>query len=167
MKKLSLADMASVAQIVGALAVVLSLLYVAKGLNDNTAAVKAASVTAITAGSRESLLSAVTDAEFARIRIEGDKDPSKLSELDAYRYFLFTRQLWLNFQNVWTQWKLGVIDDQLWTGYESAMCEIMASPGMRSQWPRHAHAYAQEFVELVESCSQFQPFSRTAVEPRQ
>lgn len=153
-RRISLSDLAHVAEIIAAVAVIVSLVYVARGLQDNTQAVNAAAVAAITSGSRESLLAAAIDGDLARIRSEGNADPSSLSAVDADRYFLYVRQLWLNFQNVWTQWKLGTVDQGVWLGYEAALCDILSSPGMRSEWGRHAPALDRDFVNLVEGCQQ-------------
>ena len=155
MKKPSLSDLAHLAEIVAAVAVILSLIYVGRGLKDNTAAVRAASMHEITNASRQSLLSIASDENLAKIRFIGDQDPSQLSEMEAYRYFFYTRQLWLNFQNVWMQWRLAVLDDQLWGGYENVLCALLDNPGIRMEWSNHASALDPGFVTLVERCPNF------------
>ena len=103
MKKPTLGDLVNLAEIVGAIAIVISLIYVGQELRANTTAVKAASLQSITNSSSASMLSVVENGDFADIRLQGDQDPMRLSEVDRLRYILWQRQMWLHFQNVWAQ----------------------------------------------------------------
>jgi hypothetical protein len=116
MQKPTLGDLANMAEIVGAIAIVISLIYVGQEHRANTAAVKANSLQSITNSSSASMLAVVENGDFADIRLQGDQDPAKLSGADRLRYVLYQRQMWLHFQNVWTQWQLGVIDAGVWKG---------------------------------------------------
>lgn len=93
MKKPSLGELANLAEIVGAIAIVISLIYVGQELKANTAAVKAASLQSITHSSSVNMLAVVENSDFADIRLRGDQDPMQLSEADRLRYFLYQRQM--------------------------------------------------------------------------
>ena len=69
MKKQTLGDQAKLAEIVGAIAIVISLIYVGQELRANTAAVKAASLQSITNSSSASMLSVVENGDFVDIRL--------------------------------------------------------------------------------------------------
>jgi hypothetical protein len=155
MKKLSLSDLANLAEVVGAVAIVVSLIYVGQELKANTAAVQAASLQSITNSSAISLLAVAESGELAAIRVQGDADPTQLSETDRLRYILYQRQVWLHFQNVWTQWQLGVFDDQIWTGYMYVICSDLVGSSARKEWWRatHSSALSTKFSILIESCS--------------
>ena len=154
MKKPSLADLANLAEIVGAIAIIISLVYVGQELRANTAAVKAASLPSITNASSASMLAVVESRDFADIRLQGDHDPTQLSEADKLRYVLYERQMWLHFQNVWTQWKLGVIDDGVWAGYQKVVCDELVGTDARLTWWNQNHAYSLSdgFTKLVRGC---------------
>ena len=154
MKKLSLNDLANLAEVVGAVAIIITLIYVAHELKSNTAAVQAASLQSITNSSSISILAIAESGELAEIRLRGDQDPSQLSEVDRSRYVLYQRQMWLHFQNVWTQWRLGVIDDQIWIGYKHVICRDLVGTSARKKWWRdtHADALSEDFGGLVEMC---------------
>ncbi|MDX1499407.1 MAG: hypothetical protein R3176_05895 [Woeseiaceae bacterium] len=154
MKKLSLSDLANLAEIIGAIAIVVSLIYVGQELKANTAAVQAASLQSITNSSATSMLTVVESHDFAVVRLQGDRDPLQLSEADRLRYVLYQRQMWLHFQNVWTQWKLGVIDDGVWTGYLKVICGDLVGTEEQLKWWTQVHAYAlsESFSSLIKSC---------------
>jgi len=62
--------------------------------------------------------------------------------------------MWLHFQNVWTQWKLGVIGDDVWQGYRNVIRDDLVGTDGELTWWRDTHKYAlsSEFSILVESC---------------
>ena len=154
MKKPTLGDLANLAEIVGAIAIVISLIYVGQELRANTAAVKANSLQSITNSSSASMLVVVENGDFADIRLQGDQDPAQLSGADRLRYVLYQRQMWLHFQNVWTQWRLGVLDDGVWKGYRRIICDDLVGTDAELAWWNQVHAYAlsDDFSDLIKNC---------------
>lgn len=154
MKKLTLSDLANLAEIIGAVVIVISLVYVGQELKENTAAIQASSLQSITNASSTSMLAVVDNGEFAEIRLRGDRDPSQLSESERLRYVLYQRQMWLHFQNIWTQWQLGVLNDDVWAGYERVICGDLVRTRAQKNWWRDTHAYAlsADFSRLVDRC---------------
>jgi len=148
-----LAQLAQIAEIVAAVAVVFSLIYVGYELKENTSAVRAGSIQAITTGSQEALLGLALDAELARIVRIGSIDRSELTLDEQYRFGLFSRQRWLFFQGVWMQKRLDVVDEKTWMGYERIVCSILNSPGTREDWPYHKNVLDSEFVAHIEGCT--------------
>ena len=73
MAKWTLNEWASLAEIISAAAVVLSLVYVGAELRGNTKAVEAATLLEVNRIAREHLLVAWTDADATRIEITGEK----------------------------------------------------------------------------------------------
>jgi hypothetical protein len=138
---------ANIAVLVGLAALVLE-------IRTNTAAIYANSIQEITTGTRETLLTVASDKELSRIVRIGAVDRSALDEDDAFRFALFSRQRWLFFQGIWTQRRLGVLDDQGWGAYERVICtELLIRRGNREEWPNHAGILDPEFVRVVEACS--------------
>jgi hypothetical protein len=147
-----LGQVAQLAEIVAAIGVIISLLFVGFEVRKNTAIVNASAVQEITTSSRDVLLNVALDEDFARIRRRGEEDLSQLTEDEAYRFFQFNRQNWLYFQSVWIQVDLGVMDARAWASYERIICRIVELPGNRADWPNHVEAMDPAFRELVESC---------------
>ena len=140
--KLTLGNLAHLAEIIGAVAIVISLIYVGQELNANTAAVQASSLQAVTNASSASMLAVVENEDFARIRVQAMRDPAQLSETEQLRWFLYQRQMWLHFQNVWQQWELGTLDNGIWEGYERVICrDLLSDEAARRQW-QETHAFA-------------------------
>jgi len=160
MRKIGLSEFAQLAEIIAALAVVVSIVYVGIQLKANTAAVQSASVQAITNTSMEFLSVQNTNPELSKIRETGDSDPSDLDPDDVYRYFILNRQVWLMFQNVYLQRDLGIVGSKLWGTYSRIICSELVNPGTVETWQDHAKNLDSGFVAVVEACPTFQKLSK-------
>ncbi len=98
MKKI---EFRGVSEIVAALGVIISLVYVGIELQQNTIASRATTAQAIVDSSRNFLLDIAMNDEFDRVRRVGQADLSQLNEAEANRFSTYSRGNWLYFQNVW------------------------------------------------------------------
>ena len=155
MAKWTLHEWASLAEIISAAAVVLSLLYVGAELSGNTKAVEAATLLEVNRIAREHLLVGWTDADATRIETTGDQDPSLLDPLDQQRYFWSVRSFWLGMQTVFRQHELGLLPDEEWQVYYEVICSNIEAPGKRSLWT--GKFFIPDFVKVVEACPSFRP----------
>jgi hypothetical protein len=153
--KLGLTQLAQIAEVIAAVAVVLSLIYVGRELGANTAAVRADAMQAVTERSATAVQTLAAQPELARIKLLGDADPSALDEEEGFQYFLWHRGFWLQMQNVLVQYQLEVFDDAVWEGYNNLICNTIALPGQRSTWPSQRAELGRDLVAVVESCSEF------------
>ena len=153
MTRPKLGELAHYAEIIAAIAVVISLLYVGRQVQDNTAAIRSASIQSIADTSDAALRNIAADKDLSRIRLVGDEDYSALSEPDAHRYRMFMRGTWIRMQNIYAQRQIGVLEDSFWSMYSKIICEIYASPGVKSTWPGNRVVLDDEFVAIVENCS--------------
>ena len=152
MRKPDLSELAHIAEITAAIAVIVSLVYVGQQVRENTAAIRSSTMQAVANSSDMALQSQAANEELIRIRNTGDADVSALTELEASRYFSINRAIWIRMQNIYAQRQLGVLDDSFWYTYSRIICGIYAPPGVRDTWPDHSGVLAPDFVEFVESC---------------
>ena len=153
MTRPKLSELSHYAEIIAAIAVVISLIYVGRQVQDNTAAIRSASVQSIADASDEVLREIAADEGLARIQLYGNTDYSALSELDAHRYRMFMRGQWIRMQNIFVQRQIGVLEDSFWTMYARIICEIQAAPGAQATWDNNKAVLDARFVAFVESCS--------------
>lgn len=152
MKSLTLAEFAQLAEVIAAGAVIVSLIYVGREVRSNTAAIRAASLQAVSNASSELLLTTAGDSALSRIRQVGNREVTSLSEEEVYRYLTLVRQQWLALQNVYFQNELEVLEPRVWHGYGRIICDAWSNPGIRATWPSHRHVLDSGFVSLVEEC---------------
>lgn len=152
MKKPKLGELAHYAEIAAAITVVVSLIYVGRQVEDNTAAIRSSTMQAVANSSDIALQNQAADENLTRIRMIGNADISALTEVEAMQFMSFNRGLWLRMQNIYAQQQLGVLDERFWYTYSRIICDIYAPPGMRATWPDHSSVLDPDFVTFVESC---------------
>lgn len=152
MKKPELSELAHYAEIIAAIAVIASLIYVGRQVEDNTAAIRSSTMQAVANSSDIALQNQAADEDLTRIRMIGNTDVSTLTEVQAFRYGSFNRGMWIRMQNIYAQQQLGVLDNSFWYTYSKIICEIYSPPGVRATWPAHSAVLDPDFVEFVESC---------------
>lgn len=152
MSRLKLAELGQIAEIVAAVAVVASLIYVGKEVQSNTSAIQGAAMQAIATTDADALMTIASSADLSEIVRQGHQDSSQLTPADAFRYELFMRQFWLSFQNIYQQSELGLIDPSVWQSYVSVICGMWSQSGVQDTWPVHINVLEHSFVAVVEAC---------------
>jgi hypothetical protein len=148
---MNLGDLANLGQIIGAIAVVVSLFYVANQIRQNTNAVRSATAQAVHEhfASWYHLLAA--DAELSQVVVNGLRDYSSLSEMEKAR-FIATFMAFLSYsQNAFLKWREGLLAPPLWRGWELLIMNLVASPGGKGFWKERGYLFGDEFRRHVES----------------
>ena len=135
--------------------VLAGILFIVIEIRQNTAAVNSATIQAITNASAEGLREYASDKNLAQLRLNGESDPTSLSELESFQYLAHNRAYWLNFQNVYLQYQLGVLGPELWSTYSRVICIDIGKPGIRATWADHSVVLDPPFVAVVEACADF------------
>jgi len=153
MASTKLSDWAAIAEVVGAVAIVVSLVYVATELRHNTEATKAATFQQMVALSSDNLMAIAQDADLASIYSRGVSDSDSLTNNEQFRFFLVIRLQWRGMEAAYFQWRHGVLGDSEWSGYEILMCkELSALTGQQASWEYHRGSLSPEFVSFIEDC---------------
>src|SRR5262245_23427171 len=155
MTKLGLAEWTSIAQIVSAIAVVVSLVFVGLEVRRNTLSVQATALQGVIGIAREQLLLMAGNAELNRIAMIGDDNLAQLNPEERMRYFWQDRSFWLGMQTVYRQWQLGVLPSEEWKVYKKIICLNIGVRGERTLWSQEAPTLIQSFVKVVEACDSF------------
>lgn len=152
-KKYGLNEFSQIAEIIAAVGVIVSLIYVGSELQENSAAVRAQTSQALIDSSREFVLDIALSEELSEIRQKGEADLSSLTEVEERRFFGILTGNWLYFQNAWIQWTLGVVDDRIWNSYRSILCGSLEAPGNLEMFKRLDGVMDAEFVAYVYECA--------------
>ena len=86
MKKLELTDWAAVAEVIGTVGIIVSLVFVAFSINNNTEEVRASQTNYIYDVSREIELAVAANQEWTRVIVQGRNRNEQLSEIEQFRY---------------------------------------------------------------------------------
>ena len=154
---LTLQDLGNIGELVGAIGVIASLVYLAIQIRQNTAQMEQSSRSLRAAAYQDLLhhLANVTlttvDSEVAELLDNGRQDYSALSRVDQSRWRAIIHSFFRNYENAYYQHREGLIDDVQWESLSFAIAGQVAYPGVIQWWAKFKGAFGEPFRELVES----------------
>ena len=137
-------------EFLGALAVLGSLLYVAREIRENSRSTRLAAMQSAMLAAQNVMGLPAQNPQLARVVRLGLADPDGLTE-DEYqqlRYWLFL--LLRVHEDMFVQHKAGVIDDETWIARSSSVRTIFSTPGGRRVWTA-SDAYRADFQAWMDS----------------
>ena len=149
--RLKLSEYASIAEIVGAVAVVLSLIYVGVQVNDSASAVRSASANDANVAVQNWYLQIGSDAQTTRIFYEGLISEEALPTFDEYQFLMMFHAAFLAFQNSYLIAAEGTIDSELVDALTGAIVLVKDLPGTRRYWRQRKTTFHSGFVRYVEA----------------
>jgi hypothetical protein len=133
------------AEVVGALAVVVTLGYLAVQIRQNTKAIKATSHHAVTDSFNALNVSVFQDPEVGRLWRLGHSGYSNLTE-DEQVSFSFMMLAYIRiFETLYYQRNLGTMEEQLFLAEEKSAEWMIAQPGFREWWSSNPISFSAEF----------------------
>jgi hypothetical protein len=147
---MSLNDLANIGQVIGAIAVVVSLIYVAAQIRQNTNAVRAATAQSLHEHFASWYHLIASDASLAQLATSGLKDYDSLADTEKARFVSLFMAFLANFQNASLKWKQGLLAPSLWKSWEQVMMNLIGAPGGKALWKERAYLFDDEFRRHVE-----------------
>jgi hypothetical protein len=151
----------AIGQIVGALAVVISLIYVAREIRSNARAARFASMDNINRWLRE----VAEHPDLAELYYRGIHDFESLQNRDLVRFSMLMDQLFYIYQEMYYQQLEGHLDPRLWGMTELPMRDINAYPGVQAWWRSRSHWFSEDFAKHVNQLQQTAKAPRLFREP--
>jgi len=133
----------AIAEIIGVLAVVASLVYVAKQLGQNTDMMRAESRNAIHHGHQQELFTVVQHPDVWRGFSNEELDD------DGVRLNMWLTACLRSREHEWFQLQHGALDQTAWDSYSGAVPIVLASERARAWWEASMSAFDREFVRAV------------------
>jgi len=144
---MSLEQASALAQIISAVAVFASLVFVGLQVRQNTKAVRAAASQAHSAMYHALTEDLVSNKDFAGVWRKGLESLDGLSEDDVVQFFSFASASFRFFEASRVQWVRGQLDDEHWHTIEQHAIALAGKPGIRIFWQLRGHWHCNEFRE--------------------
>ena len=141
----------AIGEVLGALGVIATLLYLAVQIRQNTRAVRASTHQGVTdsiTGFTETLCS---NDELARIWQKGSQSYEDLDDGERFRYNLAMLTLFRRFENTFFQTRAGTLPPEAWEGFRRGLMSILADDGAREAWRLFPERFNPEFREWADS----------------
>ncbi len=149
LSQLTLQDLGSLGEFVGALGVVISLIYLARQMRQNTTSIRAASFNSMTENSIRILEHAFRDGAFAEFLHRAERDSSSLSANERVRWDAYMTAVYRHFGNLVYQYRVGVLDQQMWLSYRDTLKQHLRTASWRNWFEENKGSFSSSLVELV------------------
>ena len=150
-------------ELIGALAVVLSLLYLATQIRQNTSIVKAHSTTDAATSIRDWFSDLATDPELGRIFMVGVEGIEKLEEPERLRFAIIMFNFFKAMEDIHYRATHGLMDAELWTGWDYQIRQYTSAPGAQSYWKERKNGYSLSFQIYIDAAEPDPKFKRGKV----
>jgi hypothetical protein len=147
---MNLQELVALAEIVSALAVMLTLIVLIISIRQNTRSQKALVVDSLAAAIASINVPAMESHALgsAIARATADWASATREERIVAHYFLFS--LFKLLENAWYQQKAGILDKAQWLGWETMLRKYYYADGVRRVWwPGRKNAYSPEFQKFL------------------
>jgi len=141
---------ATYTDIVAALAVVVSLIFVGLQMRANTRATRAASASATSNATGEWYWSVGTSAEASMLLWTFITSPEKLSEAERFQGIFLLHGVVLTFQNSFFLSKQGSLDESIRGSIMAAIIAVKDTPGWRIFWQQRRAIFYPDFQDYVD-----------------
>jgi hypothetical protein len=147
----TLQELGNLGEFLGAVGVIVSLIYLATQIRQNTKSVRAAAIDAATDRFIESSRLISLNPELAELLEAGHKDYGALSHIQKRRYRLHYLANSLQFENMFRKYRDGLLPDSQWEGIAEALRQSTRQPGTHDAWKAIRMLIAPEFREFVDA----------------
>jgi hypothetical protein len=146
----TLQALGSIGEFIGALGVVISLVYLARQMIQNTTSVRAASFNSMVQNSIRLLEHSFVDSEFAAFLHRAETDPSALAPAERVRWDAYMTAAYRHFGNLIYQHRVGALDGQMWEAYRRTLRDHLRQPAWVEWFRAHSELFSTSLAEQVE-----------------
>ncbi len=140
----------AVAELLGALGVIITVAYLALQIRQNTKAMRSAAHQTMFDDIHSVQLALSQDPELAKLYLKGNEAYDSLTGEEEIRYGAFAGLLLGEWENVFYQNQQSSVAPEMWKAWDSAYREIYKQPSVRRVWADRRFQYLESFREHVE-----------------
>ena len=138
-----------IAQMIAAIAVVISMIYVATEVRQNTQAMRLEAGN-YAAEQARTLFRVAASPDHRELVFKAWQDPESIKGIDMFGYFGIMHDYFRTFENVYYQAADGALDPRLWGGLQRGTTYVLTLPGVRNYWEKRRDWYSDEFQSFVD-----------------
>ncbi len=141
----------AIAEWIGVILIIVSLMYVALQVRQNTETIRSA--TELETGRMWSELHArvAHSPDMVDIWDKGHTNPDSLSSTEKRRFIWFVAEYFFVVENLYRQKKLGFLSLETWSQHEAAIAGLLLNPLLSRWWESGVSPYSVEFREAIDN----------------
>ncbi|MEQ8694009.1 MAG: hypothetical protein RIC85_01615 [Gammaproteobacteria bacterium] len=137
-------------ELVGAVAVVASLIFVGYQLRQNTREIRLSSTNDVLSQFEATIRGIAHDDEISSLLFRGVPDPESIEGIEKYRFTLLCQSYYFYLAKAHYQFRSGTLEPAIWDAIRSQMMNFMNAPGLSAYWEKHGWNFPAEFRAYVE-----------------
>ena len=138
------------AEMLGSVAVVATLMYLAVQMRQNTQSNRTAAIQTMASQDSAWLSAVAQNTELSDVVSRGWRDLSDLSESELARFSAIMAQSCRQYDSQYCLWSDGAIPENLWRASERTLRFSMSRPGSQVWWSTAKFLFSEEFQSLVD-----------------
>lgn len=144
-----LEDLGNIGDFLGGITVIVTLLYLAYQVRQNTKSTHSASYQAIVSTMSTFSREVAYENERSEIFSRGMMEPEELTISERIRFSLLMTSYFRNFENIHFQYQSKAIPDDVWEGWAYRMASSLKTPGCLLWWQRDQLSYSARFRKYI------------------
>lgn len=141
---------AALAEMLGAVAVVASLLYVAAEVRQNTRQARLAAQQATVHELGHALRAQALDREWAELLSRALNGLEKLNPVERVQFLSHVGSIFRLYESAHLHYIEGSLDPRFWRGFERAIADVIGYPGIREALNLRRHHLTDEFSTYLD-----------------
>jgi hypothetical protein len=139
------------AEMLAAIGVITSLVYLADQMRQNTVAARRSNARQTTSDNNATLRSIAESGELSAIMIKGFGSLEELNPVERYRFDIALVQWLFNAEQTIADHKEGILPESTLVAYKSAVPTYLNTPGGVTWWGERSVWFSQEFRETIDT----------------
>jgi len=145
-----LQDLGNIGEFVGALGVVVSLVYLARQMIQNTKSIRAASFNSMVENSLRLLEHSFRDGEFSTFLVRAQNDPEGLTDPERLRWDSYMTAVYRHFGNLQYAHRVGTLDSEMWEAYKATLKDHLLTESWASWFLINRHLFSESLGTQVD-----------------
>lgn len=138
-----------IAEIISAIAVIISLVYLSNQINLNTTTLKSASAQSVQENFASWYSSIQGEPLLLEISIKGLEDYKNLNKIEKAQFISMFMTFSSYSQNAYYKWQEGSLSSELWRSWEYILLQFVLSPGGKDFWDERGYLFGDSFNNYV------------------
>lgn len=147
---MTIMELGAVGEFIGAIAVVVTLIYLAIQVRQNTNALKLSTTQSVTEELQDMYALLASSQELTEVLVKASRE-SELHGTERGRYSAFTSNLIRVYENAFLQKRAGVIDQAHWVGMTRMMIDYTSMAAFQQYWLDRKHWVSDEFQDYMDT----------------
>jgi hypothetical protein len=140
----------NIGDFLGGIGVVVTLIYLAGQIRQNTRSIRASAFQAAQRDIADKLDKLADDPELIRVYFDGNRHFESFSKEDRRRYGAFMTGLLRRYETLLDQTRVGNIDSSQWEGVLETLRTVFAHPGARAWWANGKKEFNRDLRSFID-----------------